>query len=820
MDKVYWDLFPTIEYNGKKYNANAKQRLCPLIQLVLDVKGESSKVRMLLNGEGAIGKSTNLLALKIAFIQNNLDYYYFNLRDINPKTLDEQGEIIKDLHKDTIIILDSHDEGKREWADGLVDIANQSKAKIVIVASRYGVTESANGSLSDFVTATINPLNDFQINNVLVKKDISADPEVFELLHNTMFLSLYLQIKLSKFYTVGRLKNETDILREYFYKLFRGKNEDNDTCDCRLSELGQLLFIQCSENAGIFSVEEKIKIEKCKIPTPLKKIFTVDNEELGFSETFLEHIPSSMRNFIESSQFNEFHSTRFEMHSTHVQFLNYVIAVYLVDYVSKPFRDEKSILHILIQAEQACGYGYCSEEIFYYVGQILASHNNTILYEIALKHKTILTASPIWKDGVGTLEEENINLPLRRIFLITLFGFGGERLFDRESLYPHFVEFIDFDDFEDYNTRLAAAYKYICGKLRRMGSNFPISACLSYGCSFPMLETIEINNDTYISRNNCLLERLCDDGYSLKLGCKNSKIPKEAKYISSKAFYDCQQRKSIEIPPTINSIGEMAFSFCSNLESIEILSSENPLRLSIYSFANIGVSVEKLIINRELWFDTNSNTEILKAFDKFENVKYLTLSTSLLWLINMFQDKLEELNIYGDYKNKGVFEETPIKWCKRLKKLTFSSNIENIDNFSIYANENLEQIIVEKGNNNYISNGNCLIDKRNGELICGCKNSNIPDNGIVQCIGRYAFYRCKNLETIVVPEGIKSIGTHAFAKCERLETIYLPASLKDVERYVFADCPNLKRVIIPRECNNDYILFKHDYWYKKLIEFI
>lgn len=823
MDKIYWELFPTIEYNGKKYNANTEQRLCPLIQLVIDVKKECSKVRILLNGEGAIGKSTNLLVLKIACIKNNLDYFYFNLRDINPKTLADQGEIIKNLSKDTIIILDSHDEGRREWADKLVDIANQSSVKVVIVASRYEAKD-VNGSFSDFVTAVINTLTDVQVDNALVKNYISAGSEVYELLHNTMFLSLYLQINSSKLFNSVRLKNETDILREYFYKLFREKYEDDETCDNCLYELGQLLFRQCCEYSGIFSVEEKIKIEKFKIPTPLKKIFAIDNEELGFSETFLENMPSFMRTFIESPQCNELHSARFEMHTTHVQFLNYVIAVYLVDCMkNKSFQDEMYIKHILIQAEQACGWGYCGEEVLYYVGQILASKNNTILFDIALENQIMLTAPPIWEDGVGALEEENSNLPLRKIFLMTLFGFGGESLLDKYALYPHFIEFIDFDNFEDYYRELAVAYEYICKKLRRIESNFPLIACLSYGCTFPMLEKIEFNNETYISKCNCLLKRLNNDGYSLILGCKNSTIPKEANYISSKAFYDCQQLPSIVILPNINSIGERAFSFCSNLNSIEILPSENPLILSVYSFANIGNSVEKLIINRELrWCDTNSKTAILKAFDKFKNVKYLTLNTSLLWLINMFQYTLEELNICGDYGNKGVFEETPIKWCKNLKKLTFSSDIEIIDNFSIYANENLEQIIVEMGNKNYISSNNCLIDKRNKELICGCKNSIIPDDGSVESIGRFAFYRCKNLgPTIHIPEGIKSIGSNAFGGCDHLETVYLPASLEDVESFIFSSCPNLKRVIIPKKCNNsDYILFKRFHWYNKLIEFI
>ena len=98
----------------------------------------------------------------------------------------------------------------------------------------------------------------------------------------------------------------------------------------------------------------------------------------------------------------------------------------------------------------------------------------------------------------------------------------------------------------------------------------------------------------------------------------------------------------------------------------------------------------------------------------------------------------------------------------------------------------------------------------------GCKNivsviipdtvTSIGDNAFYACenivsvtmpdklksIGSQAFYGCKNMVDIAIPDTVKTIGDHAFAYCTALETVVLPDGLTAWESYVFPDCRQLK----------------------------
>ena len=51
----------------------------------------------------------------------------------------------------------------------------------------------------------------------------------------------------------------------------------------------------------------------------------------------------------------------------------------------------------------------------------------------------------------------------------------------------------------------------------------------------------------------------------------------------------------------------------------------------------------------------------------------------------------------------------------------------------------IDSITVEDGNSSFYAKNNCLIRKEDGELVLGCRNSVIPDDGSVRSIGALAF---------------------------------------------------------------------------------
>lgn len=65
----------------------------------------------------------------------------------------------------------------------------------------------------------------------------------------------------------------------------------------------------------------------------------------------------------------------------------------------------------------------------------------------------------------------------------------------------------------------------------------------------------------------------------------------------------------------------------------------------------------------------------------------------------------------------------------------------------------------------------------------------------VTTIGDYAFYGCKNVTSVTLPDTVTQIGKLAFYGCENLSTLTVPDSVLVVEDYAFANAAGLKSIV-------------------------
>ena len=65
-------------------------------------------------------------------------------------------------------------------------------------------------------------------------------------------------------------------------------------------------------------------------------------------------------------------------------------------------------------------------------------------------------------------------------------------------------------------------------------------------------------------------------------------------------------------------------------------------------------------------------------------------------------------------------------------------------------------------------------------------------------IGRQSFYKCVDMTSVEIPEGVTSIGYYAFVDCDRIEMPELPNSLISIDGEAFGYCDNITSVYIPR----------------------
>ena len=81
------------------------------------------------------------------------------------------------------------------------------------------------------------------------------------------------------------------------------------------------------------------------------------------------------------------------------------------------------------------------------------------------------------------------------------------------------------------------------------------------------------------------------------------------------------------------------------------------------------------------------------------------------------------------------------------------------------------------------------------QAFYGCSNiSGIDIPSSVRTIGDGAFGHCRSLERLDIPDGVKSIGEGVFSMCYRMSTVYIPESVEHISKNAFEGCESLRDV--------------------------
>lgn len=258
--------------------------------------------------------------------------------------------------------------------------------------------------------------------------------------------------------------------------------------------------------------------------------------------------------------------------------------------------------------------------------------------------------------------------------------------------------------------------------------------------------------------------------------------------IGSSAFEECGHLISVTIPNSVTSIGKRAFWYCRDLYSITISSGVTTIESGAFFGAYITKAIwlgntppsgaseidatRNYVSNDQFELSNQTVYPFLSSRFEVDGVIYVPISPSerTCDVIDCNYDPTNtEITINSYVVNKNV----------KLKVL-------NVNNYAFYRNSKITKL--EISNDGYIGASGFQYCRNLKHVSLGTNITRIEDN---------AFSGNTSLETIVIPDNIKSLGTSAFSYCSSLQDVSIGRGITKLPNSLFYNCGALHSIMIP-----------------------
>ena len=226
-----------------------------------------------------------------------------------------------------------------------------------------------------------------------------------------------------------------------------------------------------------------------------------------------------------------------------------------------------------------------------------------------------------------------------------------------------------------------------------------------------------------------------------------------------------------------------------------------------FPLALIGMSLKAIALDTSLLQNNAKSDLLLFSESDFHNIGECLMMKSLCSLLNDAEfSKLYALFLLAHSQQELSAVSFRLFLLNKVEK-----PIEEVLSTKT-TEEDLKDAIIDEYGVKYSRDGKKLLEALCGkeyvvregtEVICDeafrwCKSLQsvtIPNS--VKSIGDYAFSSCKSLQSVTIPNSVKSIGDYAFSGCKSLQSVTIPNSVTSIGNWAFCWCVSLQSVTIP-----------------------
>ena len=205
-----------------------------------------------------------------------------------------------------------------------------------------------------------------------------------------------------------------------------------------------------------------------------------------------------------------------------------------------------------------------------------------------------------------------------------------------------------------------------------------------------------------------------------------------------------------------------------------------------FPLALIGMSLKAIALDTSLLQNNAKTDSLLFSESDFQDIGECLMMKSLCALLNDAEfSKLYALFLLAHSQQELSAVSFRLFLLNKVEK-----PIEEVLSTEA-TEEDLKDAIEDEYGVKYSRDGKKLLEAPTS--FCG-KEYVVREGTEVICDG--AFSCCESLQSVIIPNSVKSIGDEAFSWCQSLQRITIPNSVTSIGDYAFSSCESLQSVTI------------------------